>query len=273
DVVLRLPATGTLFGTLVGFANPPQVVATRVLPDRYSPMLDVLVNGDHFTLPDLSPGRYQVAALGGESDALTVDIAAGATASVTLQNRGTATVRGRVLELRSGDPVPGIHCTVLLGTAVERPTLDLPAGAITDEEGRFELSAPVGRPAIECFGDWSVSTGAVVASLAAGEVADEEIWVVRRQGGEFHGWIGAHADRTLLGFRVTSVVPKGPADRAGLRAGDRVISVDGRAVDRLSKDGIWFLLFDRPIGATAQVGIARGSATFTTGVTIGSLGE
>ncbi|GGV13084.1 peptidase S41 [Streptomyces litmocidini] len=66
------------------------------------------------------------------------------------------------------------------------------------------------------------------------------------------------------GVRVTRVQPGGPADRAGLRAGDRLVSVDGRPVDGLSvSEAVSLLRGDGVPGSTVVLRVERGRAAWT----------
>ncbi|MEU0405097.1 S41 family peptidase [Streptomyces sp. NPDC006197] len=66
------------------------------------------------------------------------------------------------------------------------------------------------------------------------------------------------------GIRVTRVQPGGPAERAGLRAGDRLVSVDGRPVDGLSvSEAVSLLRGDGVPGSAVVLRVERGRAAWT----------
>ncbi|WP_368744860.1 Do family serine endopeptidase [Desertibaculum subflavum] len=64
-----------------------------------------------------------------------------------------------------------------------------------------------------------------------------------------------------VGVIVRAVYPKGPADRAGIRVGDVITSVDGREV--LDPRMLKFRIATKPVGQTAQVEIRRAGAART----------
>jgi len=67
---------------------------------------------------------------------------------------------------------------------------------------------------------------------------------------------GAH--RGNRGVRVAAVEPGSPAQEAGLKAGDRVLTVDGQSVE--SAEEYRFRMRDVPIGGSARLEVQRGSS-------------
>ncbi|MFB7518006.1 S41 family peptidase [Streptomyces sp. NPDC056144] len=77
--------------------------------------------------------------------------------------------------------------------------------------------------------------------------------------------VGLSAGRSGAdGVRVTRVQDGGPADRAGLRVGDRIVAVDGRAVDGLSVSEVVSLLRgDGEAGTPVELRVGRGRDVWT----------
>lgn len=69
-------------------------------------------------------------------------------------------------------------------------------------------------------------------------------------------WLGVYAADQEEGIVVASVAAKGPAERAGLRAGDRIIGLDGSQATDLA--GLWRALWSRGnAGVTVTVAAER----------------
>ena len=72
------------------------------------------------------------------------------------------------------------------------------------------------------------------------------------------------------GVYVVEVVKGGPADKAGLQAGDRIVSVDGSEVATQSDLGT--LMQNHKAGDTIEITVARGGQMQTVNVTLGEKG-
>ena len=69
------------------------------------------------------------------------------------------------------------------------------------------------------------------------------------------------------GVYVVEVVKGGPAEKAGLQAGDRIVSVDGTEI--ASKDDLGTLMQKHAAGDTLSITIAREGQMQTVNVTLG----
>ncbi len=73
---------------------------------------------------------------------------------------------------------------------------------------------------------------------------------------------------TGTGAVVGSVVPGGPADDSGLRAGDRIVAIGGRAVERA--DGVAAAIASLPPGKSVDVTVQRGGEKKVVAVKLGT---
>jgi putative serine protease PepD len=114
---------------------------------------------------------------------------------------------------------------------------------------------------------------AIPVNLAT-KVADEII----STGTVTHAYLGIQAQPLAAnaalqagraeGLRVTGVVPGSPAASAGLRTGDIITSIDGRAA--VSTDQIVALLLSKRAGHRVEIGYERNGSHATTTVTLGA---
>ena len=72
------------------------------------------------------------------------------------------------------------------------------------------------------------------------------------------------------GVYIVEVVKGGPADKAGLQAGDRIVSVDGSEV--ASQSDLGTLMQNHKAGDTIEITVARGGQMQTVNVTLGEKG-
>ena len=105
---------------------------------------------------------------------------------------------------------------------------------------------------------------------------------LRKFGHAKRGWIGVRIQEVTAdiaqslglsgahGALIAGIEPKGPAQKAGLRTGDVIQQLDGRAVDGRSLPR---RVAETPVGEVAQVAIWRDGKTLTLPVTIGNFPE
>jgi len=127
NVTIKVHRAGGIEGTLVGFASAPSVQAIRQLPGVFQPPVFATVDAAAFHLRSLSPGRYQVAAVGADTDAQMVDVAAGQTVNITLKSRGIARIIGKIVNWATHEPAPGLRCVPGLRT---QPAMPMPYRSI-----------------------------------------------------------------------------------------------------------------------------------------------
>jgi C-terminal processing protease CtpA/Prc len=83
------------------------------------------------------------------------------------------------------------------------------------------------------------------------------------------GWMGVELDQNEDGtLRVTSVAPDSPAEKAGLKADDILVSVNGAALTKDTTEKVMMKGEDWKIGATLAFGTKRAEAASTVKVTL-----
>ena len=262
NVIVTLQRAGAIDGTLIGFSSQPAVQAVRTLGFNQTNVF-ATVDGNNFHFRGLSPGTYQVAAVGAEADAKPVDVSPGQTVTMTLQSRGSTTIRGRVIDFASGAGVVGMRCTPGLRSSAGSPTWINSVVAFSDDNGAFMLEgAPTGNISVGCFTNGSYWTnGKADVTLTGSQEATCAVPVVKMNPDAPFLDLGAVVDPSTTPVRFSVVRPHGAAEQVGIRVGDVVVTVNGASVASLTPMGVAVLIGQRPAGTTVHLGLSRNGQT------------
>jgi hypothetical protein len=242
---LRLRPGGTIEGVVVDDTGAP-VPSFTVGVESYSRAQSRSLGGTpprkvddprgEFRLEKLAPGRYVFGAGAagkppGRSDA--IDVAGGvATTGVRIVLPLGGAVTGHVFDEHHA-PLEGVDLRFDAVSSV----VDSSAHAATDGTGRFRLEgAPIGPFTLRAQKDGfriRMISGLRVDSHGT-LVQDVLLNAVDGGAGlEFAG-IGANLTLAPEGLALSAVGAGDPAERAGLRAGDRILAIDGEGTDGMS---------------------------------------
>ncbi|HEX8108861.1 MAG TPA: PDZ domain-containing protein, partial [Kofleriaceae bacterium] len=271
DVTLRLHALAAIDVRLIGFAGTPAVDAENARGDFQK--YHGVVAGDRARIAGLPAGRYLVTAHTAEEiDAATVVVADGAVAEVALTGHGSGHLIATVREFATGAPVGDMRCLVYPtadGLIGGDPAWDYDVAPSTDAQGQVMIDpAPAGQSAVYCHNPVAGQSSArAFVTLGRGERATALLFTVRLVP-PGAGDIGVELDQGFP-LTVTSVRDDGPAAAAGIRAGDAIVALDGRAIGQLSKGGVLHWIMNQPIGAAIRITVRRGAETRTVRVVVG----
>jgi hypothetical protein len=202
-----------------------------------------------FRWDKLAPGSYVLtAAAPGRPPARSAPIAVTSgveTRGVRIVLTRGGTVAGRVVD-ESHRPLSGVEVRFDAVSIV----LDNTAGSSTDESGQYRLEgAPAGPFTLRVRKDGFRARMISGLRVAEGGSLTQDVVLAGLDGGatfEFGG-IGAGLDGSPPdGIRFGAIFPDGPAARAGLAVGDRIVAIDGAGIGGLSVADVLQLLRGRP---------------------------
>jgi protocatechuate 3,4-dioxygenase beta subunit len=268
-IAIQLAPLGTLNGHVT--ANGAPVTSFELeCKGPAGPVDHAFTTADgSYVLDHLAPGSYSCTATcdtGTATSSVTVPTDS-ATLDLALVTWGLVT--GTVVSAFDGSVVPGLN-TIPQSDEKRMTEAIMGGGAQTDANGHFTIDRlPAGASDVMIFAPNSVTPLATTPyTLTAGQHLDlGSIKVVPPRQGDA-GTLGmAVANQNGL-VVITSIKPGGPADAAGLVAGDMLLTIDGRAVTQLGVDpSVAFLSSGTiGIGVTVQLGLARGGSVTLTSV-------
>jgi C-terminal processing protease CtpA/Prc len=129
-------------------------------------------------------------------------------------------------------------------------------------------------------GAWSLAALALAVTLAAAGAhakctrSPEECAAQTRELYQTRGWMGVELEGNEDGsLRVTTVVPDGPAERSGIKAGDILVTLNGRSLAPDTSESALTKGDDWKIGGVLTVGARRGTESVTFRVTLRKIPE
>jgi serine protease Do len=181
--------------------------------------------------------------------------------------------------LVAGNPF-GLGGTVTAGIVSARGR-DIMSGPFDDF---LQLDAPInpgnsGGPAFDMSGGVVGVNTAIISptggSVGIGfaipsQIAEQVVAELEQHGHLDRGWLGvgvSDGSDARPGVQVTAVEPGGPASRAGLRMGDRILAVDGAPVT--SALGLIRAVADIHPGRSARLTVARRGRSLSAVVVVG----
>jgi len=189
-----------------------------------------------FRWDKLAPGTYVfTASASGRPPARSATIAVqtgAATTGLRIVVAEGGAVQGTVAD-ETRTPLAGVD---LRFDQVSR-VLDSEARATTDRDGHYRLEgAPAGPLTVRAHKDGFVVQLVSGVRVESGATRRQDFVLVALDGGATFqlGGIGAGLAQLPDGLALQNVFPGDPAARAGLRAGDRIVSIDGDPADGMS---------------------------------------
>lgn len=269
SVTVTVERAASIEGTFTGFNTEPLIVA-RARDIEHPRAQRAFTSGNRFWVNGLPPGPYVLSSQSERGAQIQrIDLKAGQTVTLELHPGGTGSVALTVIDRTTRRGVGGMLCQAfaregdVTGYADQPPT----SSRRTSTAGTLLIpDAPLGPVRVECF-DGPTSGGSGDTDIVAGSTAAVTVEVVPRPAAPSDA--GFQVEWRTVPPRVWSLAPGGPAEHAGLRLDDRVLTIDGASVAHLSFDAFMQTLVAHPPGSTVRLGIQRGDTTLTITLRLG----
>jgi protocatechuate 3,4-dioxygenase beta subunit len=270
-VDVRIQPTGSIEGTVRMRGGPARDLHVSIRESSTGPSrIERFYGTDgRYAMRDLPAGSYSIAAqTGGRRGARRIDLAEGQhAAGIDLDLDGGATIRGRVIDPLTRDPVAGV--AVQIGGSDAYPHLlvmtdTAPPAVRTGADGRFQLDGiPAGTVVVE--GDLNLADGSIMVrrTVTGGEVVDVGDVCLWRHGPDGRSGIAWNSSAGGSGVAVTAIEPDGPAARTALRVGDVITAINGIRIG----GGDYYCavaLLGAPPGARLELRLARDETVMLT---------
>jgi hypothetical protein len=264
SITLTLAPLGTLTGHLLAGSAP--VKTYDLACGGPAGRVDRRIQSDDgaYSLEHLAPGSYDCEAStdGGTADG-KVDVPAGS-ATLELKLAPWASIAGTAVSVLTGKPVPGLVAVASSGGYRDQMVSALFGGAPTsDADGHFVVEH-VGAGSGELMllpkgGSFQPLVSKQYTAASGQRVELGEIKIVPPRDGDA-GTLGMTTEVQGDALTVTMVQPDGPAANAGIVVGDKIVSIEGRAMSELTPQTAQKVLASGTIGAGQAVtlGLARG---------------
>ena len=276
-LTLTLAATGSITGVARQGGAPLDDIRVAIIDRDTDATLRTEAffhTAGRFAIRDVSAGHYRVAVLtGGGQQVVTVDLAAGEQATLDVELDSLVTLVGQLVDARTLRPIGGATMYASLegvGLSTWAPS---DRRNTTDASGHFEIP-DVARGATLIDGSPSDEGGqrsspvTVYRTITASDPAVIDLGQVRAITTTIvapYGSSGFQLEVSDGVARVTTVVPDGVADQAGLVDGDVITSIDGVDVTGAAARSASQLM-NGDAGATIVLELERGvTATIVLG--------
>jgi hypothetical protein len=266
NVTLVLEPLGSLSGTVTSSGAPVKDYTIICRGPAGSDTKHVLDDAGAYVFDRRPPGKY-TCTVTSELGTATGEATVKAAAKLDLTIGAWASIAGVVINAMTGAPMPGLKLAAVGATGVPTGIEDLITGGgpTTDDAGAFEIGKQTaGKGNLMVFGGGLMGIHIVANreyTLSIGQRLDLGTikGLAPRLGPA--GTLGLSVTDTDNKLTVTAVVPAGPAERAGVKAGDVIVAIDDKPVPEITLELASKALTPEHVsaGQTIKLGLTRGS--------------